>query len=127
MFASSLALLASAAVLGQGLERPPADALGSFDALASEDLRLRGDLVAAAVPATAAWSPAHAVLSNATLWLDGPAVAAVADAVLVTGLDAAVAGEDRVVQGAVVYADRHPDDPSRSLVVVAAHRVSDAP
>lgn len=114
----SLALLSSALLLGLVLRHdgepgaPGAEALG-------DGVRLRGDLSPFHAPSSPAWQPVRQVLSNNTLWLRD----AGAPDVLVTGLEGHEAGEDRIVEGAVVYEGVHPDHPDRMLVVVDAEAV----
>ncbi len=123
ILALSLALLASAGALGVLLrhdgEFGTVEDLHSIDA-AGEEVRLKGDLLAFEAPTLASWQAVLATLDNRTFLLDVEE-----PMVLVTGIQdsQATPGDDRVIDGRVVYLGVHPDDPARTLVVVAAESV----
>lgn len=121
VFGVSLLLLVGAGALGLVLRHD--GELGTTGSVALETgtdtVRLKGDLVPFQPPASSSWESVREVLSNSTLWLQDSDVGLV----LVTGVEDHAAGEDRIVQGLVVYRGVHPDDPSVDLLVVEAESV----
>lgn len=121
LLALGLALLAGSTALGAILVHDgeaPGEPLSKSEA--GDAVVVKGHLVPFQLAFTraAAWADATRVLGNVTYVLvqDDPALL-----VLVTGERSAPPGEETVVEGRVALAGPHPEDPSRQLVVVAAH------
>lgn len=91
---------------------------------AGDAVRAKGDLVPfqRAFPRAAQWAPVSPLLSNFTYVLQqgDPGLL-----VLVTSEAAAPGDDDVVVEGTVLLAGPHPEDPERRLVLIAAREFRD--